>query len=203
MPKTYVNERKTEYWTSRAIERFFLSLGFEIRALPIGGKAEEHLPADFLFFDKHTCKIFGFQYKALYHNGGDFWKLTASQHASLARFPWIYYCLSEVRNVSEWNEALHFARILPGRITYNPKLQVSRGSAFPFYIRWAAFYRALENCTKGHRLASSDELRKLILSAGSDILVKETADEAVDLFAVDLDSKRLIHYVPYTFVDLQ
>lgn len=62
MPTPYVYERQVEYWTSRGMEGFFLDAGFEILVLPITQLTERGVPADFLYLDTGTNKIFGFQF---------------------------------------------------------------------------------------------------------------------------------------------
>src|SRR5688572_22319757 len=109
---TYVHERQSEYWTSREIENFFADSGYEILVLPINQIVEKKVPADFLYFDKNTCKIFGLQYKALYHNDIDHWNITQTQHETLSYFPWIYYGLSEIRSSREHRVALHYVRVI-------------------------------------------------------------------------------------------
>lgn len=73
--KSYVYERQTEYWTSRGIEDYFLDAGFELVTFPLSQVTEHEVPFDFIFFEKATCKIFGFQYKALYQDARDYWLL--------------------------------------------------------------------------------------------------------------------------------
>ena len=76
--RPYVNERQSEYWTSHEIQNFFKNDGFDVTAYPITQLTEKKLPSDFLFLDGRTNKLFGFQYKALYHNRDDFWILVAT-----------------------------------------------------------------------------------------------------------------------------
>lgn len=44
------------------MEGFFLDAGFEILVLPITQLTERGVPADFLYLDTGTNKIFGFQF---------------------------------------------------------------------------------------------------------------------------------------------
>jgi hypothetical protein len=111
MATPYVYERQSEYWTSRQVEEFFLDNGFELLTFPLTQKTEKLVPTDFIFFDKKSTKLFAFQYKALYRNGGDYWQLDAYQHTRLALFPWIYYCLSEMKDTRDSRSSLHLARI--------------------------------------------------------------------------------------------
>jgi hypothetical protein len=121
----YVYERQTEYWTSRQLEEFFLDLGFEIITFPLTQLSEKYIPTDFIFFDKNRSKIFGFQYKTLYHNNYDFWRLEGAQHANLKRFPWIYYCFSEIRRPGDHRAALHLARIATTNFSFKHKITLN------------------------------------------------------------------------------
>ena len=95
MDKTYLKERQIEYWTSRQIEDFLLNEGFDVFVNPIPQNLEKLLPADFVF-QSTKLKLFVFQYKALYHNSVDHWKLSSQQHKTLQTFDWIYYGFSEI-----------------------------------------------------------------------------------------------------------
>jgi hypothetical protein len=118
MTTPYVYERQSEYWTSRQVEEFFIDNGFEIITFPLIQYHEKQLPADFIFFDKKHTKLFGFQYKALYKNNRDFWKIDSVQHKQLSLFPWIYYCLSELRKPKDFRASLHLARIVESNFEY-------------------------------------------------------------------------------------
>src|SRR5437870_12073445 len=109
----YIYERQVEYWTSREIEGFFLDSGFEVLILPITQLTEHGVTSDFLFFDGRTNKVFGLQYKALYHNGEDFWNVDQRQHATLGAFEWIYYGLSDLTSAKQHRNALHYLRVVP------------------------------------------------------------------------------------------
>ena len=143
----YIHERQSEYWTSRQVEEFFLDLGFEVLTLPLIQLVERDLPADFIFFEKKRSKLFGFQYKALYKNHEDHWPLSLTQHSTLARYPWVYYCLSEVRHAREHRAALHLTRIMDSHFEYQDKLLLRRDD-MKIYSRWGAFYKGLERCSK-------------------------------------------------------
>ena len=68
----FLYERHVEYWTTREIEGFLLDSGFEAIVLPITQLTERDVPANFFFLDNQTNKLYGIQYKALYHNGDDY-----------------------------------------------------------------------------------------------------------------------------------
>jgi len=108
----YIHERQSEYWTSRAIEDYFLDLGFEVLTLPIPQNIEKMIPADFIFFDKQRTKLFGLQYKALYKERRDYWPINKEQHQQITHYKWIYYCLSELKSSAEHRTALHQVRIV-------------------------------------------------------------------------------------------
>src|SRR5689334_16901835 len=109
MPATpYVYERQVEYWTSRGIEDFYVDSGFEVIVLPITQLTEAHVPADFIFFDQQTTKLFGLQYKALYHNGHDHWNINQQQHTKLRQFDWMYYGLSDLKSGTQQRTALYY-----------------------------------------------------------------------------------------------
>lgn len=95
-PQVY--ERELEHWTSNDAEKFFDDDGFDVTVYPIAQLNERWLPTDHLFIDKTTKKLFGFQSKALYHNGSDFWKLDEVQHGELQGFDRIYYSLCKLIN---------------------------------------------------------------------------------------------------------
>src|SRR5437867_5822587 len=109
----YVYERQVEYWTSREMEGFFLDSGFELIVLPITQLTERSVPSDFLYLEKQTNKLFGLQFKALYHNGNDVWNLEPHQHAALSSFDWMYYGFSDLRSPRQHRNALHYLRIVP------------------------------------------------------------------------------------------
>jgi hypothetical protein len=87
MPTPYVYERQVEYWTSRAMENFFLDAGFEVLVFPLTQLTERFVPSDFLYLDTATNKIFGFQYKALHRNGNDHWNLDSMRKGPSGGFP--------------------------------------------------------------------------------------------------------------------
>lgn len=190
MAAAYVDERLVEDFTSDALVRFFKNLGFELIKIPIPQLTEKHLPADFLYFDKNLQKLFGFQYKALYHNGKDYWKLTKHQHDSLQSYPWIFYLLSELREGTEYLEADQFARIVGANRQYSPKLPFS-GKGSPFYFRWAAFYRRLQSCKSGIRIKSEVHLRFLLNPTGAKA-VKKLEQIAADVFLANFSSGKLL-----------
>jgi len=195
MATPYVYERQSEYWTSRQIEEFFLDAGFEILTFPLTQFNERLIPADFIFFDKRRSKLFGFQYKALYHNDADFWPIDREQHRKLTRFPWIYYCLSELRTTRDHRAALHLARILKTNFEFHKKLYLKdlKGDKGFFYSRWGAFYQGLERCTYGVQISSPKQLHELLRPVDAQNLPWELSELMVDIFITDFESRHSVH----------
>jgi hypothetical protein len=192
----YVYERQTEYWTSRQLEEFFLDIGFEILTFPLTPFSEKFIPTDFIFFDKNLSKIFGFQYKTIYHNDKDFWKLDKDQHNNLGKFPWIYYFFSEIRRARDHRASLHLARITTTDFSYRSKIYLYGDDKLEYYMRWVAFYNKLEKCKVGKRVTSRSELSD-ILAIGkpyqnTDNLLK-LIDLMADVFLADYETKHMVH----------
>jgi hypothetical protein len=183
----YVSERQSEYWTSREVETFFENTGFEITAFPITQLTEKRLPTDFLFLDGRTNKLFGFQYKALYHNGEDFWKLDRDQHGTLQSFDWIYYGLSDLISVTQRRNALHYLRIVPATFPYDPHL--TRQPFSPRYFRWASFFEGLRDCKNGRRVNTAQDLTDALWPYAGDA-PREIEQFVSEIFLVDFDGRR-------------
>jgi hypothetical protein len=197
MATPYIHERQSEYWTSRQVEEFFLDLGYEVLTLPLTQFVERDLPADFLFFDRKRCKLFGFQYKALYKNREDYWPISAEQHITLSDYPWVYYCLSELRHANEHRIALHLTRIIESRFQYQEKILPRGDEKIKIYSRWGAFYQGLERCFNGVIVKSPEHLTELIMKNRDDPHLKRLAGLAVDVFLADMSSKNMVHYSPF------
>jgi hypothetical protein len=193
----YVYERQGEYWTSKLIEDYLLDFGFEIIALPIPANIEYSLPADFIFFDKLLTKLFGLQYKALYHNKRDHWQLDEHQHRTLELYPWIYYCLLELREAKEFRAALHLARLAKPSFSYRSELYPVGPERFSDYSRWATFYRELEHCRRGVLVSSDDHLKQLLIAGSDDPSLSRISREATDIFLLDFASRHAMHYSPF------
>lgn len=198
MVMPYVYERQAEYWTSRQIEEFFLNAGFEVLVFPLTQYTEHLIPADFIFFDRRRSKLFGFQYKALYHNSADFWLINKEQHQKLAHFPWIYYCLSELKTTRDYRAALHLARIKTTDFSFSEKLYVKdlKGGS---YCRWGAFYRGLETCWSGVQVSNQQELRNFLKPQNVPDLPWELSKLLVDTFIVDFESRHSVHLSPQLY----
>jgi hypothetical protein len=146
-PQPYVYERELELWTSNNTERFFEDHGFDVAVYPIDQLNERWLPTDHLFVDNTTKKIFGFQYKALYHNGTDFWKLDERQHAELQGYEWIYYGLSEISSGRQRRDALNRLVIAPASFVYDSRLARDQFVQLDIpHFRWDSFFDGLVRC---------------------------------------------------------
>jgi hypothetical protein len=193
----YVYERQSEYWTSKQIDDYLLDLQFDVITLPIPTHIEYLVPADFIYFDKRSSKLFGLQYKALYHNERDHWRLDFGQHQTLALYPWIYYCLLEVRAYKEYRAALHLARFAANDFSYLGEIYPENPGRFASYMRWATFFRQLARCKKGVLVSSEDHLKQLLTAGLDDPLLQRLSQSAVDLFLVDFSNSHVIHYTSF------
>jgi len=110
MSAPYIAEVQTAHWTSDAIRDVFKADNFDLHDFPLTQHLEKNLPAGKIFYSTRHSKLFGLQYKTLYGNGRDFWPLDPTQHKTLQRFPWIFYCYSELKHVADRSRALPVAR---------------------------------------------------------------------------------------------
>lgn len=189
---TYVTERQVEYWTSRQIEEFFLDAGHQILVYPIEQRIERYLPADFLYNIDSPIKLFGIQYKALYHNGSDYWKLDQRQHDTLNRsFPWIYYGFSDLKKSSDFRNSLHYLRIYENKDPVPPKFPSNTNSRI-IYTRWAVFYENLLSCKRGVVTSTRQELIDLLSPYTAQVIRQDSINNIVDIFAFNIESKNTI-----------
>lgn len=194
-PGPYVYERQVEYWTSREVEGFFLDSGFEVVVLPLTQLTERSLPSDFLFLDGRSNKLFGLQYKSLYHNGDDFWCLDPRQHNSLAAFDWIYYGLSDLSSARQHRNALHYLRVVPASFPFDPRLtrQHFQQPTFPRYVRWAAFFEGLRDCRYGRRVTRRGDLQEA-LWPNIEPAPREISEIVDEVFVADFDRRRAARF---------
>lgn len=186
----YVDERKVEYWTSRELDIFFENEGFDVTVYPLTAVTEKQLPSDFIFMDNHSRKLFGFQYKTLYHNGRDYWNLNEAQHRQLAAFDWIYYGLSELTSAERHRNALHHLRVVPSRFDYESQLTYHHLQKHGVrYLRWAGFFEGLRTCKYGRKITDRNALR-LALWPFAGNAPREIEQIVRDAFLVDFQNRR-------------
>jgi hypothetical protein len=197
MPVTpYLYERQVEYWTSRGIEDFFLDNGFEVIVMPLTQLTEAAVPADFIFRDRGTKKLFGLQYKALYKNDEDCWKLDSAQHATMQRFDWMFYGLSDLKTSSQQRNALHYLRVARPGFPYEAQLTRGHLSAqgIAGYFRWAAFYEGLRDCRYGRRITTPAELQKTLWPYPDATAPREITQIADEVLLSDYEARRAVRY---------
>lgn len=178
------------------MESFFLDAGFEVLAFPLTQLTERAVPADFLFVDTATNKIFGFQYKALYRNGDDHWNLDSTQHSSLASFDWMYYGLSDLRAPRQHRNALHYLRVLRSGFAFQPKLSALswQQNELPPYFRWAAFFEGLCSCKHGRRVNGKADLQRALWPHDNRLAPREITELADEVFVTNVDARRVVRY---------
>lgn len=191
MATPYLYERQTEYWTSRGIEDYFLDARYEVVVFPLSQLSEKELPLDFLFLDQTHSKLFGVQYKALYHNERDFWPLNERQHAKLRAYrDWAYYGLSEMTSVDDQRVAIQRTLFVPVSIDYESKLY--KGQLESHYYRWGGFLNGLERCSVGLRVKNRGDLEQAVRPLQRDY-IEEIDRDLLDLFVVNLRNRRMVH----------
>lgn len=191
----YLYERQTEYWTSRAIEDYFLDAGFQIVTFPISQIHERDLPADFVFCHPGTKKIFGIQYKTLYNEDGDHWTLDEHQHRDLQLYSdWIFYGLSEMKVAQEHRTALHKTIFVSVKREFQARIDAKNlPETVGLYYRWGGFVKNLEKCPIGLKVESADEIRNAIRRTIRNE-IPELDINLVDVFVTNLEASRVIHY---------
>lgn len=191
MARPYVYERQSEYWTSRGIEDYFLDLGCQVVTFPLTARSESAIPFDFLFVEEGTSKLFALQYKALYQNGRDHWRLDETQHRNLQCYrDWGYYCFSELTDPEQFRVAIHHALFVPVVLAFSPR--VERGSITSRYYRWGAFAEGIRRCTTGLRVKSESDVLKA-LERNNQNLSREIQENFIDFFVANLERKRVLH----------
>lgn len=203
MNKTYVVERKIEYWISQQIEEVFVSLGHDVDVFPQSMIEEKARSADFIFASDTLLKVFGLQYKTLYHDqfSNDYWRIYGQQHINLKKFDWMYYGLSELKDVSERNIALHLCRFRnPSyfnlKFNSSPKKEYKtvEKSSLTNYRRWGGFYKGLLNCKIGKRITSEKMYHKFLDVLNSAEPTAILTGNNADLFLVDFTARRTIKF---------
>lgn len=190
MASTYVPERQIEYWTSRQIEDFLLNAGHQVSVCPIEQIFEKLLPADFVFGVDNSIKLFGIQYKVLYHNGSDYWRLNKVQHQTLANFSWIYYGLSDMKQSSSCRNSLYYLRVY--KSTELPMGNFYANNFSVKYHRWAMFYKELIKCNFGITVKTRGELIDVLTTYITQADDLKKINNIVDIFIFDIQSKTTI-----------
>lgn len=190
-------ERQSEYWTSRQIEESLTGLGFQVLTYPLAQFHENKIPADFLFRVDPTgsageVKLFGLQYKALYRNGGDHWPVDATQHGTMLRFPWLAYCLSELRQPAESGIALHLARFIDASAIQPTRVDLA---TCPLYRRWGPFIMSVLASQRGQVVGDRAELAAKLRLQNEDVSVA-LADLVADVIAVNREIGHVVHLAP-------
>lgn len=207
MATTYVSERQFEYSTSHQIENFFRNAGFDMSVRTVDQDIERYLPSDHIFYLNGVVKIFGIQYKVLYKNSEDHWKMNARQHSMLQKFPWIYYGLSDLKSANGIDNSLHYLRPYRNSMRlYENNRFVSKlpVSSRRYYTRWAIFYEKLLQCNRGFKVNSKGKLKEELISyLIPDIeeerpnRVTEKINEMADVFVIDVESRKAVHFPSY------
>ena len=194
-PTPYIYERQVEYWTSRQMEGFFLDAGFELLTLPITQLTEHGVPADFLYLERVTSKLFGLQFKALYRNGTDCWHLEPRQHQTLSLFDWMYYGLSDMKSANQHRNALHYLRVLPSQFKFRPDLsaQLSQREMPPYY-RWGAFFDSVRACKLGRRIEGAKDLQSALWPHKDRGAPREILEIAHEVFLANFKDRRGVRF---------
>lgn len=192
---TYPTEREVEYWSSRAIEDFFIRHGFRIFVIPNSQRAEKFIPFDHLFVSNNLVKMFGLQYKRL-EAKPDHWTLKVTQHELITKFGWIYYGLPVVRSWSDAQDTsilLDRLRIVepywvPSSIDSSNTIKIFVDKPRPDahripYVTWDSFVQGLFDCSNGIRVPSPDSLREFFVQA------EHLREALVDFYAVSEEQK--------------
>ncbi len=185
----YIAEQHVQDWTSAAIVNYLSVRGYTIRDWHVTQDLEKNVPTDWIFVDESRLKVFGLQYKALYSNGNDHWRLDRDQHSALQGYPWVYYAASEMTGPREQTRALSLIRIYGQDIPYRHRL--ARRGRRVRYLRWPMFFRAFAACLVGHRVRSRSEFLSIlgdITGAGP----QREARQMTEHFFADIDRKRAL-----------
>jgi hypothetical protein len=118
----------------------------------------------------------------------DFWQIDDTQHKMSINYPWIYYCLSELRSLNDSHSALQNARIVQSATVFPGKLY-SNENTFPVYSRWGNFFQELDQCHKGILVTSREHLNSILSQ-----LPPELVARMVDLFMPEFESKHAVHF---------
>jgi hypothetical protein len=188
----YIPEEQIADWTSLGIRDFFTRAGYRVVTYRPTQRLERDLPADRVYLDIESGKVFGLQYKPLYHNGEDYWPVDDQQHDTLRHFPWIFYCCSELIDVSEHGIALDYARVYRPRFRYRDRIVRSRRRS-PRPISWSDFFAGLKRCRYGKKLWRAGEF-SVLLTMVEGLARQRQTQQMYELFVVELERKAV--FVP-------
>lgn len=192
MPEVYISERQVEHWLSREIERFFLDSGYDLLSYPLSPTIEHDVPSDFAFFENETEKLFGLQYKTLYRNKDDFWRLDKTQHDQLQNFSWMAYGLSDIKRIDQNRNALHYLRILKSAFTFRRRLTRKNlsNNGIPRYTRWGAFFERIRSCAFGLRIRDKSHLLRTLWPDDNARPHREIRQFVDEIYFLNLDRRR-------------
>lgn len=152
---------------------------------------EPDVPADFVFGLRGEVRIFGLQFKALYPRP-DHWKLERVQHATMQRYRWIYYGLSEVTSANEEAVALELLRLKEPNFRYQSRLYRGDGGT----KAWGDMQRRLLRGDWGERVKDEADFVNLFVHAWDRPLMIREGNNMADLFLVNIDELRVARIAP-------
>jgi hypothetical protein len=189
----YLPERQVEYWTSRQIEDFLWDAGFQTQVLPLTQRTELHIPADFIFLPSGQLKMFGIQYKVLYQGTPDYWSTPQQQADQIAKFDWIYYGLSDLKNIRDSRNALYALRLCEASRIASPVTTVTHMYRVG-YSRWWRFYEQLIGCKFGRRVRDIGDFLGALSPVWDELPKLTDIHGAVDVLLLNSESQRAIHF---------
>ena len=180
-----------------------MNAGFDMLVYPIDQIGERYLPADHIFGVGGLVKLFGIQYKVLYQNGEDHWRMSTRQHSMLQNFPWIYYGLSDLKDPTGFRNSLHYLRLYKNNIRLcgnNHSVLKLPVSSKKLYTRWAMFYERLLQCDRGSKVNSKKELISYLMPYIEEERpdrvterINEMADVLADVFVINVKLRKAVH----------
>lgn len=186
----YVAERQVEYWTSVRIEKAFSAAGYSVVAAPLTQLTEHRAPSDFVFYASDLNKVFGLQYKALYHNSADHWPISEQQHRTLQTFGCMYYALSTIRSMDQRDEALSHLMLRSVDFPYQRALPLGEATGL---VDWETFIAGVQSCEYGARVSTRDELLAA-LWPHSEPVPPEIYSVVDDVFLLNINRQELVRY---------
>ena len=182
-----------------------MNAGFDMLVYPIDQINERYLPADYIFGVGGLVKLFGIQYKVLYQNSEDHWRMSTRQHSMLKNFPWIYYGLSDLKNPTGFRNSLHYLRLYKNNIRLcgnnRSVLKLPVSSKKILHQMGYAFYKRLLQCDRGVQKSNS---KKELISYLMPYIeeerpnrvtdrINEMADVLADVFVINVKLRKAVH----------